>query len=186
MIDFIDCLLKHVDVLFRCTGSGYLAILAAYSFPNARIDAVDISSDALEVAKINITDYELDDRITLIQSDLFQNLQGKKYDIIISNPPYVSTERIKKLPPEFQHEPQIALHGGVDGLHHIREIIKGASQHLKKDGLLILECGGHSREEIQSLYPNLTMKWLLTSSGAEDIVAISERAYRTSKTIKQQ
>jgi ribosomal protein L3 glutamine methyltransferase len=162
-----------------------LAILAAYTFPNALIDAVDISSNALEVAKINITNYELDDRITLIQSDLFQNLQGKKYDIIIANPPYVSTEKIRELPPEFQHEPEIALHGGIDGLYHIREIIKRGSQHLKKDGFLILECSGHSREEIQNLFPNVAMKWLSTSSGADDIVAVSERAYRMSRTIKQ-
>jgi ribosomal protein L3 glutamine methyltransferase len=173
------------SVLDMCTGSGYLAILAAYTFPNATIDAVDISADALEVAKINVTNYELEDRITLIQSDLFKSLQGKKYDIIIANPPYVSTKKIETLPPEFQHEPKIAFHGGDDGLHHIREIIKFAPQHLKKDGFVIVECSGHSRDEIQNLFPNLQMKWIPTSCTVDEIVAISERAYKLAKTTKQ-
>jgi ribosomal protein L3 glutamine methyltransferase len=172
--------------MFRCTGSGFLAILAAYTFPHALIDAVDISLDALEVAKINVSNYELDDRITLIQSDLFKNLQGKKYDLIIANPPYVSTERMKRLPPEFQREPKIALYGGEDGLHHIREIIRMAHHHLKRDGVLLIECSGHSKEEVQNLFPNLQMKWITTSCGAEDIVSITEHAYKISTKINRQ
>lgn len=154
------------NVLDLCTGSGCLAILAAHAFPDAEVDAVDISPDALDVARRNIADYGLEDQINIIQSDLFANLQDKRYDIIISNPPYVDAPSMTALPPEYRHEPQLALGSGADGLDATREILKHAADYLNPNGLLIVEIG-HNRPILEAAFPNLPFIWLDVSAGDE-------------------
>ena len=152
------------SALDLCTGSGCLAILTALAFPEAQVDAVDLSEDAIFVAERNISEYELAERIQLIQSDAFTNLSGKRYDLIISNPPYVNAESVNKLPPEYLHEPEMALGSGEDGLDFTHVILREARQHLTDDGLLIVEIG-HNRDELEAAYPNLPFTWLETSAG---------------------
>jgi ribosomal protein L3 glutamine methyltransferase len=154
------------SVLDMCTGSGCLAILAAQAFPFAEVDAVDLSADALDVAQYNVTDYELDDRINLIESDLFAELLGKRYDIIISNPPYVDESSVTALPPEYKHEPKLALGSGADGLDATRTILEHAAEHLTENGLLIVEIG-HNRDALEAAYPDLPFTWLDVSAGDE-------------------
>ena len=153
-------------VLDMCTGSGCLAILAAHAYPNTEVDAVDISPSALEVAQRNVADYDLNDRISLIESDLFANLQGKKYDVIISNPPYVDAASVASLPKEYLHEPKLALGSGADGLDATREILKHAAAHLNPGGVLVVEIG-HNRDALEAAYPKLPFTWLDVSAGDE-------------------
>ncbi len=152
------------SVLDMCTGSGCLAILAAHEFPHARVDAVDLSADALEVAAHNVADYELEDRVHLIQSDLFSKLANKKYDLIISNPPYVDAPSVAALPQEYLHEPKLALGSGDDGLDATRISLKHAAQHLTANGILIVEIG-HNRELLEAEYPKLPFTWLDVTAG---------------------
>lgn len=154
------------SVLDLCTGSGCLAILAALTFPQARVDAVDLSPDALQVAERNRTDYQLGDRLELIESDLFAGLKKRRYDIIISNPPYVNGASMRELPPEYRAEPELALAGGEDGLDLVRTILAQAKSHLTPDGLLVVEIG-HNRDELEAAYPELPFVWLETASGNE-------------------
>jgi ribosomal protein L3 glutamine methyltransferase len=154
------------SVLDLCTGSGCLAILSAAAFPNAMVDAVDLSPEALQVARRNVADYELQDRLNLIQSDLFAQLPGKKYDIIISNPPYVDAASVSALPAEYLHEPKLALGSGSDGLDATREILKQAAAHLTPHGILIVEIG-HNRDILEAAYPDLPFTWLEVSAGDE-------------------
>lgn len=154
------------DVLDLCTGSGCLAILAAHAFPDAIVDAVDISAAALEVAQRNISEYGLESRVHLIESDLFSNLKGRQYDLIISNPPYVDAPSMDKLPPEYLHEPRLALGSGDDGLDATRKILEQAARYLKPDGLLIVEIG-HNRSVLEAAYPELPFVWLEVSAGNE-------------------
>lgn len=153
-------------VLDMCTGSGCLAILAAHAFPNAHVDAVDVSVDALDVAQYNVSDYGLEDRITLIESDLFAKLKGKKYDLIISNPPYVDAPSVAALPQEFKYEPMLALGSGEDGLNATRVILEHAAEHLTDNGLLIVEIG-HNRDALEAAFPDLPFTWLDVSAGDE-------------------
>ena len=153
-------------VLDLCTGSGCLAILAAHAFPNAMVDAVDLSPDALQVAQRNVADYHLQERVNLIQSDLFSKLSGRQYDIIISNPPYVDAESVAALPAEYRHEPKLALGSGADGLDATREILKQAADHLTEHGILIVEIG-HNRDALEAAYPELPFTWLEVSAGDE-------------------
>jgi ribosomal protein L3 glutamine methyltransferase len=158
---------EHTNtVLDLCTGSGCLAILAAAAFPNAMVDAVDLSHEALQVAERNVADYELKDRISLIKSDLFAQLSGKQYDIIISNPPYVNASSVAALPPEYLHEPKLALGSGNDGLDATREILKQAAKHLTAHGILVVEIG-HNRDALEAAFPDLPFTWLEVSAGAE-------------------
>jgi len=152
------------NVLDMCTGSGCLAILAAHEFPNAQVDAVDLSPDALHVAAHNITDYELQDRVQLIQSDLFSQLGGRRYDLIISNPPYVDAPSVAALPQEYLHEPELSLGSGEDGLDATRIILKNAAQHLTPNGILIVEIG-HNRDLLEAEYPKLPFTWLDVTAG---------------------
>jgi ribosomal protein L3 glutamine methyltransferase len=152
------------NVLDMCTGSGCLAILAAHEFPNAQVDAVDLSPDALHVAAHNITDYELQDRVQLIQSDLFSQLGGRRYDLIISNPPYVDASSVAALPQEYLHEPELSLGSGEDGLDATRIILKNAAQHLTPNGILIVEIG-HNRDLLEAEYPKLPFTWLDVTAG---------------------
>lgn len=152
------------SVLDLCTGSGCLAILAALAFPDSRIDAVDLSSDALAVATRNVADYGLADRIALIESDLFAALAGRTYDVILSNPPYVNAESVAALPPEYQAEPALALGSGEDGLDATRRILAEAEAHLNPGGLLLVEIG-HNRDVLEAACPELPFTWLDTESG---------------------
>ena len=151
-------------VLDLCTGSGCLAILAALAFPNASVDAADLSKDALEVAERNVGDYHLKDRIELIESDLFAALKGRRYDLILSNPPYVNAESVAALPAEYQAEPAMALGSGLDGLDATRQILASAPAHLNDGGLLVVEIG-HNREALEAAFPNLPFTWIDTASG---------------------
>jgi ribosomal protein L3 glutamine methyltransferase len=151
-------------VLDLCTGSGCLAILAAEAFPQAQVDAVDLSREALEVAARNVADYGLQDRIELIESDLFTALQGRTYDLILSNPPYVNAESVAALPAEYQAEPALALGSGEDGLDATRQILAKAKTHLNPGGLLVVEIG-HNRDALEAAYPSLPFTWLDTESG---------------------
>jgi ribosomal protein L3 glutamine methyltransferase len=152
------------NILDLCTGSGCLAIIAAHVFPNSNVDAVDLSSAALAVAERNVDDYDLQDRVSLIESDLFAKLDNKKYDLIISNPPYVDTESVKMLPQEYLHEPELALGSGHDGLDAARIILKNAAQYLTDNGLLIVEIG-HNRDVLEAAFPELPFTWLDVSAG---------------------
>jgi ribosomal protein L3 glutamine methyltransferase len=151
-------------VLDLCTGSGCLAIIAAHAFPYADVDAVDISPDALAVAQQNINDYGLQDRIQAIPSDLFTNLQGRQYDLIISNPPYVDAESVAALPREYQHEPKLALGSGHDGLDATRKILMEAAEFLTENGILVVEIG-HNREVLEAAFPDLPFTWLDVTAG---------------------
>lgn len=154
------------SVLDLCTGSGCLALLAAHAFPNSNVDAVDLSQDALAVAERNVADYQMQDRVHLIESDLFAKLGNKKYDLIISNPPYVDAGSIATLPQEYRHEPKLALSSGHDGLDATRIILKEAAKHLTDNGVLIVEIG-HNRDVLEAAYPDLPFTWLDVSAGDE-------------------
>jgi ribosomal protein L3 glutamine methyltransferase len=154
------------SALDLCTGSGCLAILLAHAFPNVMIDAADISQEALEVAQRNLADYNLEQQVNLVRSDLFAGLRGRTYDLIISNPPYVSAEAMAALPEEYRHEPERALASGADGLEAIRTILNEAADHLTDRGLLIVEIG-HNRDKLGQVYPETPFTWLETSAGGE-------------------
>ncbi|MBS1132539.1 MAG: ribosomal protein L3P -glutamine N5-methyltransferase, partial [Proteobacteria bacterium] len=154
------------SALDLCTGSGCLAILTALAFPNADVAAVDLSEHAIAVAERNVADYGLYDRIELIQSDAFKSLEGRKFDLIVSNPPYVNAESVAALPPEYLHEPELALGSGEDGLDFTRIILREAKKHLTDNGLLIVEIG-HNRDALEAAYPKLPFTWLDTAAGDE-------------------
>ena len=154
------------SALDLCTGSGCLAILTALAFPNAEVAAVDLSPEAIAVAERNVADYRLSDRIELIHSDAFKNLAGRKFDLIVSNPPYVNAESVARLPPEYLHEPELALGSGDDGLDFTRIILREARKHLTDHGILVVEIG-HNREALEAAYPTLPFTWLDTAAGDE-------------------
>ncbi|MFM2435023.1 MAG: hypothetical protein RL063_1003 [Pseudomonadota bacterium] len=156
-----------------CTGSGCLGIMLASAFPNAAVDVVDISPDALDVANINIANYGLEDQITAIQSDMFTALKGRKYDVIISNPPYVDAPSMAELPAEYRNEPQIALGSGNDGLDHTHTLLREAGHYLNENGILIVEIG-HNRDALQAAYPNIAFNWLEVSSGNEFVFLLTK------------
>jgi ribosomal protein L3 glutamine methyltransferase len=156
------------NILELCTGSGCLAIMMADAFPNSVVDAVDISPDALAVAEHNIREYKLEGRVNPIESDLYQNVPFKKYDLIVTNPPYVNTESMSKLPQEYLREPQIALAGGADGMDLVRKIIEGAADYLTPEGILMVEIG-NEREYAETAFGHLGLTWVTTSAG-DDMV----------------
>ncbi|MCC8404700.1 50S ribosomal protein L3 N(5)-glutamine methyltransferase [Paraburkholderia sp. MMS20-SJTN17] len=158
-------------VLELCTGSGCLAILAAHAFPNADIDAVDLSAPALEVATRNVMDYHLDDRIALFEGDLYAPLAERRYDVIISNPPYVNATSMQELPAEYKHEPEMALAGGADGMDVVRRIIADARNWLTEDGVLVVEIG-NEREHVEAAFGGLDLVWLSTSAGDDNVFLI--------------
>jgi ribosomal protein L3 glutamine methyltransferase len=151
-----------------CTGSGCLAILASRSFPDAQVDAVDISKDALEVAARNVADYALEDRISLHQGDLFKPLSASKYDLIISNPPYVDAQGMAALPRECRFEPKLAFDGGADGLDIVRRILDQAGKHLTPQGGLLCEIG-RGRELLEAAFPQLPLLWLDTEESDGEV-----------------
>ncbi|GAA4028944.1 50S ribosomal protein L3 N(5)-glutamine methyltransferase [Actimicrobium antarcticum] len=160
-----------LTILELCTGSGCLAIMLADAFPNAHVDAVDISADALQVARRNVDDYQLQDRITLIESNLYSAVPDKKYDLIITNPPYVNSASMGKLPEEYQREPQIALAGGADGMDLVRSIVAGAAKRLTPQGVLVVEIG-NERAHAELAFPTLELTWMTTSAG-DDMVFLT-------------
>jgi len=145
-----------------CTGSGCLAVLTAQAFPRARVDASDISPGALEVAKINIRKHRLSGRVRAIQSGLFESLNHKTYDLILTNPPYVDARTMGRLPPEYDYEPRLALAAGADGLDLVRKILSKAKEHLNPGGLLVCEVGDAHRA-LERAYPRLQFAWPETS-----------------------
>lgn len=151
-----------------CTGSGCLAILLAHHFPNADVDAADISSEALAVALRNVAEHGLQGRVNLIRSDLLSNLTEKRYDLIVSNPPYVTTMAMEELPPEYRHEPSVALAGGDDGLDAVRTILAHVGDYLTTDGVLVVEVG-HNRPATEAAFPRLPFTWLATESSEESV-----------------
>jgi ribosomal protein L3 glutamine methyltransferase len=156
------------SILDLCTGSGCLAILASNLYPDAMIDAADLSKDALAVARINVKDHGLEDQITLHQGNLFAPLHGQTYDLIIANPPYVAEAEVKAFPPEYRKEPKLAHIGGEDGLDLVRKIIAQAPQHLNKGGTLICEIGT-GRHIIEAEYPGLDLFWLSTEESDGEV-----------------
>ncbi|OYY93997.1 MAG: ribosomal protein L3 N(5)-glutamine methyltransferase [Hydrogenophilales bacterium 28-61-23] len=161
-----------IRALDLCTGSGCLAVLLAEAFPDADIDAVDLSPDALEVAQRNAADYGLEGRITLYQGDLFAPLAGMTYDLIVSNPPYVNADSVAALPPEYRHEPALALGSGADGLDATRIILRDAARHLNPGGLLAVEIG-HNRAELEAAFPDLALFWPEIEGGADTVFVIT-------------
>lgn len=161
------------DVLDLCTGSGCLAVMAADVFPAARVDAVDISADALQVARRNVADYQLEDRVTLHEGDLFAPLDSRRYDIIICNPPYVTDASMARLPQEYLHEPGLALAGGAEGMDVIKRLLREARAHLKRGGLLVVEVGGE-RATVEKRFKDVPMTWLTTSAG-DDMVFMTRQ-----------
>jgi ribosomal protein L3 glutamine methyltransferase len=160
------------SILDLCTGSGCLAVLLAHSFPGARIDATDISSAAVAVARVNIGKYRLGSRIRLIKSDMFSALGGKHYDLIVANPPYVTTAGMRRLPREYRHEPRIALAGGRDGLDAVRRILLHAPAHLNPGGLLVVEVGS-GRGRLERAFPRVRFTWPEVAGG--DTVFVIQR-----------
>ena len=159
---------KPKRVLDLCTGSGCLAILAARAFPSAQVDASDLSEAALEVAATNVKRHKLGARIRLAASDLFSSLGSKTYDLILSNPPYVTAPAMRKLPREYRWEPAMALAGGRDGLQCVKEILQQAPAHLARGGLLVCEVGS-GRKAVERAYPRMPLIW------PEDEVFVYER-----------
>lgn len=156
------------------TGSGCLAVLLARTFPAARIDATDISRAALTVARRNIAAYRLQQRIRLVHSDMFARLQGQRFDLIISNPPYVSTRTMRTLPPEYRQEPALALASGADGFDAVRVILREAPLHLTDNGLLVVEVG-HNRRRLEAAFPHLAFIWPHTSGGDDCVFILGRR-----------
>lgn len=161
-----------MNILDLCTGSGCLSIMLADAFPHAHIDAVDLSSAALEVAHRNVDDYQLQDRVSLFESDLYANLPGNTYDLIISNPPYVNTQSMKSLPAEYRAEPAMALAGGKDGMDIVRRIVAGAKSRLRPRGVLIIEIGNEFAHA-QEAFPDLELTWLSTSAGDRSVFLLT-------------
>ena len=161
-------------ILDLCTGSGCLAILAALTFPKAKVDAADISRRALAVARKNVHAYHLENRVTLVRSDLFRELPLNEYDLIISNPPYVNAQTMRKLPPEYRNEPNLALAGGTDGLDAVVRIVDEAHGHLRAGGHLVIEVG-HNRRAFEKRYPLLPVVWLSTSISSDAVLWIDAK-----------
>ena len=169
---------KVSKVLELCTGSGCLAIIASKAFPKSIVDASDLSSQALEVAKINIKNYALNHRLHLIQSDLFDNIPRKQYDFIIANPPYVDSAAMRVLPKEYRYEPRISLFGGRNGLDIVHRIIATAANYLTKSGFLILEIG-HHRAELEKYYAHTELIWLETLAGSDYVVLFDQEMLKS-------
>lgn len=169
-IEYPELIQSAADI---CTGSGCLGVLLAEAFPEAQIDVVDISPDAIVVANINIANYALQDQVHAIQSDMFSALKGKTYDLIISNPPYVDAPSMATLPAEYRNEPQLALGSGEAGLDHTHTLLKEAAQHLNDEGILVVEIG-HNRDALHAAYPDLPFTWLDTSSGDQFVFMLTK------------
>jgi ribosomal protein L3 glutamine methyltransferase len=158
-------------VLDLCTGSGCLAVLAAMTFENASVDAVDLSKDALAVARLNVKEHAMEERIRLLQGDLFAPVKDQRYDLIIANPPYVAKAEVKAFPPEYKHEPVMAHLGGDDGFDIVRRILKDVPRHLSKTGVLVCEIGT-GRDLLEADFPKLPFIWLDTEESEGEVFAL--------------
>ena len=165
------------NVLDLCTGSGCIAIACAAAFPDAHVDAADISRDALAVAKINVDRYDMQEQVRLVESDLFRMLKGQRYDIIVSNPPYVDAQDMASLPEEFRHEPAMALEAGPDGLDLVLKMLYEAMYHLEQNGILVVEVG-NSREALEELLPEVPFLWLEFERGGEGVFLLTAEHVR--------
>ena len=165
---------KTHRVLDLCTGNGSLAIIAAMAYPEITVDATDISDDALAVARINIDKHAMGARISVLKSDLFADLKGA-YDLIVCNPPYVNSQSMAALPPEYQHEPAMALAGGEDGMDLVRRIVQDAAAHLTDIGVLLLEIG-NERAHFEHAFRKLEVVWLETSAGDDQVLLVTRDA----------
>jgi len=170
-IEFPEMVESAADL---CTGSGCLGILLAHAFPDAAVDVIDISPDAIDVSNINIANYGLEAQVTAIQSDMFSALAGKTYDVLISNPPYVDAPSMAALPTEYRNEPQLALGSGTDGLDHTHTILREAANYLTDEGVLIVEIG-HNRDALLDAYPNIPFIWLDTSGGNQFVFLLRKQ-----------
>jgi len=159
---------RVLRVLDLCTGSGCLAVLAAHAYRRAHVDASDVSASALSVARLNVERYRLRRRVRLVRSDLFSALPGRRYDLILCNPPYVKNATMRALPREYRHEPRLALAGGRDGLDFVRRLLAAARAHLQPDGVLVCEIG-RNRRALERAYPGTAFTWLETSSGPDQV-----------------
>ena len=174
-IEFPELVNSAADI---CTGSGCLGVLLADAYPEAQIDVVDISPDAIDVCNINIANYSLTDRVHAIQSDMFSALKDTdgnpiQYDLIISNPPYVDAPSMAELPAEYRNEPQLALGSGTAGLDHTHTILREAASYLTENGVLVVEIG-HNRDALLEAYPHLPFTWLEVSSGNEFVFLLTK------------
>ena len=158
-------------VMDLCTGSGCIAIACAHAFPDAEVDAVDISKDALAVAEINVQRYHLEEQVSLIQSDVFNEIEPQAYDLIVSNPPYVDALDMSQLPTEFEHEPALGLEAGDDGLEIVRRILKEATQYLTPEGVLVVEVG-NSQQALMEAFPTVPFTWIEFERGGEGVFVI--------------
>ena len=163
------------SVLDLCTGNGSLAVLAALAWPEVHVDAADLSADALAVARLNVERHGLDDRITLLQGDGLAAVAGRRYDLILCNPPYVNSESMAAMPAEYRAEPVLALDGGTDGMDFVRPLIAGAAAHLAEGGVLVIEIG-HEAAHFEAAFPALEFAWLPTSGGDDAVVLVTREA----------
>lgn len=170
-IEFPEMVESAADL---CTGSGCLGVLLAHAFPDAMVDVIDISPDAIDVSNINIANYGLEEQVTAIQSDMFSALAGKTYDVLISNPPYVDAPSMAALPTEYRNEPQLALGSGTDGLDHTHTILREAANYLTDEGVLIVEIG-HNRDALLDAYPDIPFIWLDTSGGDQFVFLLRKQ-----------
>ena len=162
-------------VLDLCTGCGCLAVLAAFAFPRAHIDAADLSAGALALARRNVKSHRLGDRVGLHRGDLFAPLGSRRYDLIVSNPPYVDRRGVERLPPEYRHEPRLALAAGADGLDVVRRILAEASRHLTPNGALLCEVG-RGRGALEAAFPRLPFLWVDTEQSAGEVFLLARAA----------
>ncbi len=161
-------------VLDLCTGNGSLGILAALAFPDITVEGLDISPDALDVARINIERHGLQTRMTLAESDGLQQAEGL-FDLILCNPPYVNAHSMSELPAEFKAEPELALAGGGDGMDFIRQLLRDAPAHMSEHAVLVLEIG-HERDHFEAAFPHLDVVWLSTSAGDDQVLLLTHTA----------
>ena len=162
-------------VLDLCTGNGSLAVLAAMAWPEVQVDAADLSPDALAVARINVERHGLQDRIALHQGDGLAAVAGRRYDLILCNPPYVNTDSMAALPAEYRAEPEIALAGGADGMDFIRPLVQRAREFLSAGGVLVIEVG-HEAAHFEAAFPTLEFAWLPTHGGDDQVVLVTREA----------
>jgi ribosomal protein L3 glutamine methyltransferase len=172
----LDPWLTHADgrILDLCTGNGSLAVLAAMAYPEATVDAADISRDALAVARINVDKHALADRIALVESDGLRAVTGS-FDLIVCNPPYVNARSMAQLPPEYLAEPALALAGGADGMDFVRTLLRDAPAHMNRGAVLVLEIG-NERAHFEAAFPQLPAVWLQTSAGDDQVLLLTREA----------